>query len=45
MSLNRYVRQLNPIKENKVNYVDKYKKVYDKNFLKRVRFMVFISNT
>ena len=23
MSLNRYVRQLNPIKENKVNYVDK----------------------
>ena len=23
MSLNRYVRQLNPIQENKVNYVDK----------------------
>ena len=25
MSLNRFVRQLNPIKENKINYVDRVK--------------------
>ena len=25
MSLNRYVRQLNPIQENKINYVDRVK--------------------
>ena len=46
MSLNRYVRQLNPIQENKINYVERVQDLYEatlskKDITKRDNFKVF----
>ena len=46
MSLNRYVRQLNPIQENKINYVERVQDLYEATLSKadinkRDNFKVF----
>ena len=38
MSLNRYVRQLNPIQENKINYVDKVQRIVEQLVLPKEVF-------
>ena len=35
MSLNRYVRQLNPIQENKINYVERVQDLYEATLSKK----------
>ena len=41
MSLNRFVRQLNPIQENKVNYVDKVQRIVEQLVLPKEVFDCF----